>query len=333
MIEQVEVERLDANRYRLIFPFAGQQSVEVHGSLSPEFVTTSGNMVRVVVPEVEIAELPFAPRHYFHIRVDGADTGVVAHRHIPLQGTPNFRDFGGYRTQDGRRVRWGRLYRSGFLSALTESDLDVLKYLNIGLVCDFRSEDERQRRPSRWALSAVPRTELLPLAPGNQAHTLKALLGGSSDPDVRIDDVIGAMESINREFVVDHCGVYGRLLQLVLDEPGAVLIHCAAGKDRTGFGAAVILAALGVSESNIMEDYMLTRRYLHMEREIKGLMRRYELSVPQEVVEPVIEVRPQYLSAAFDLIKADYGDFATYLSEGLGFGESAQRELKARLLI
>lgn len=333
MIEQVLIERLSDNSYRIAVPSAVKgRRIEMVSSLSPDEVAGQPVSATVAVDAVEFSGLTPAARHYFHMLLDGKPAGVAAHRHVPLRGTPNFRDFGGYRTHQGEFVRWGQLYRSGMLSALSLEDMQALGELGIRLVCDFRRDDERQKEPSKWLPDATPHTEHLPLAPGNQAHTLKALLGGSHMPDIRSEDVVAAMEAINREFVVDHCGVYGRLLKLVLEAPGPLLIHCAAGKDRTGFGAAIILKALGVPEDAVMQDYLMTGQYLTLEKELRGLMRRYGITVPETVVEPIIQVRPQYLRAAFDLIDTEYGNFSTYLKEGLNFDESAQQALKAKLL-
>lgn len=331
ILEQVEIERLAADRYRLTFPAGEGGGLEVRSSLSAAVDRGVCAVTPVGAGPLDIAGLPPAPQHFFHIYRGGEQIGIVSHRHIPLEGTPNFRDFGGYVNCDGRFVRWGRLYRSGLLSALTETDLAHFEGLGIGLVCDFRRDDERTREPSRWPPQAPPHVESLPLAPGNQAMTLKNLLRG--DTGLAVPDVVEAMKAINREFVLEHAAVYGRLLRLVLESDKAVLIHCAAGKDRTGFGAAIILAALGVPEAAIMRDYMLTANYFVAHREIEKLAARHSIPVQTEVIEPVVEVRPEYLQAAFDSIRQEYGDIGTYLKAGLGFGADAQAALKSRLLV
>ena len=332
VIEQIQIERLGADSYRVSAPTSISKRLSFSVSMSPDVAETNVPPVFMDRDSIEVSGLPAAPRHYFHVQLDEAPGGVVTHRHVALQGTPNFRDFGGYRTLEGRYVRWGRLYRSGVLSKLTEADQQALLELGIGLVCDFRGEDECQRDPSRWSPQASLRAERLPLSPGNQKNTLSRLIHGNDVSDIAVAHVVAGMEDINRAFVVDHCEVYSRLLNLILEVPAPVLIHCAAGKDRTGFGAAVILAALGVDRSQILHDYALTTRYLLPEVEMERLLRRYNLDLPGELVKPVVEARPQYLQAAFDTIDKTYGDFATYLREGLRIDRSAQSELKARLL-
>jgi protein-tyrosine phosphatase len=150
---------------------------------------------------------------------------------------------------------------------------------------------------------------------------------------VEAADLAEAMVAINREFVLDHAAIYARLLKLILEADQSVLIHCAAGKDRTGFGAAVILSALDVSEEVIMRDYVLTTDYFLVSQEIEKLAKRHSLQLRPEVIAPVFEARPEYLQSAFDSIRREYGDVNRYLAEALGFDASAKAELKARLLI
>jgi len=331
-LDQVEIERLDAGSYRLLLPFAEGRNVEVRSSVSPDPQIAPHSVIQVQGQQIQVEGLPAAPRHYFHLRVDGVESGVATHRHIPFQGTPNFRDFGGYPTVDGRRVRWGQLYRSGVLSRLTAQDLQDLLQLNIGLVCDFRAELERNREPSRLPLEQPPQIELLPLLQGNHGAMLKTVLSDNSQ-EVGVRQMAEAMVEINRDFALSQIPTYSRLLQLAVNARAPMLIHCSAGKDRTGFGAAIILAALGVSESAIMQDYVLTQKYYLAQKEAGHLMRRYELNVDPEIIIPMLEVRPAYLQAAFEGIRAEFGDMETYLRAGLGFSDAARSELAARLLI
>lgn len=331
-LDQIEIKRHDAGSYRLSLPFAEGRNVEVRSSLSQDPSQDSQIVSRAQGQQIDIEGLPAAPRHYFHLRVDGVDSGVAADRHIPFEGTPNFRDFGGYRTADGRRVRWGQLYRSGVLSRLSTQDHQDFLQLNIGLVCDFRAEIERTREPSKLPREKPLQVELLPLLQGNHGAMLKTVLSNNSR-EVGVQQMAEAMMEINRDFALTQTSTYGRLLQLAVNTSAPMLIHCSAGKDRTGFGAALILSALGVPQAEIMRDYILTQKYYLAEKEAGHLMRRYELNVNPEIVMPMLEVRPAYLQAAFDGIQAEFGDMATYLHEALGFDAAAQRELAARLLI
>src|SRR5690606_4323551 len=127
MIEQVLIERLSDSSYRIAMTAAVDgRKVEMVSSLSPDEVAGEPVSATVATDTVELSGLTPAARPYFHVLLDGKPAGVAAHRHVPLQGTSNFRDFGGYRTHQGEFVRWGQLCRSGMLSALSAEDMTAL---------------------------------------------------------------------------------------------------------------------------------------------------------------------------------------------------------------
>lgn len=256
---------------------------------------------------------------------------IDARRHVALEGSPNFRDFGGYPTQDGRQVAWGKLYRSGSLNRLSDADLDLLAKLNIATICDFRHDEECAREPSRWPSLPDARRVRLSLEKGDHAAALKQLL--SEPQTLQAERIASFMVDVNRDFALRQTAVYGDLMRQVLESSGPVLIHCTAGKDRTGFGAAVILSALGVDEADIMRDYLLTGHFLNIEQEIDRMLLRYRLNVPRDIGLAIFGVVPEYLRGALDAVATEYGDFASYLRDGLGLDDSALRELRDRLLI
>lgn len=281
------------------------------------------------VPRARIAGLPPARRHQFRLSDQHGNEVLAMERKLGMQGTPNFRDFGGYRGADGRRVRWGYLFRSGQLSGLTPQDLELLDSLQLDLVCDFRREDEQQSSPSRYPEARQPEVASLPITPGSNtaAFTAGGLdLGG---PQPMFDFMVG----INRDFVESQGPVYARMFREILQRPDArFLVHCAAGKDRTGFAVAIILLALGVPVEQVMQDYMLTQRFFHPQQEVERLRAKYGLeSVPEEAILPMLEVHEAYLERALQAI-ADYGEVETYLEEVLGVGSAEREELRRRYL-
>lgn len=199
-----------------------------------------------------IAGLCPLTRHRFRVSDDSGTVVDVAARGMGLEGADNFRDFGGYPTLSGRSVGWGHFYRSGNLSALSQAAVDYMARLNIDLVCDFRREDEQRRDPSRLPASdRPPRVLSLPITPGSQAS---ALYSDAASLDGR-DAMFAFMVDINSEFVRAQSERFAQMFAAILEQrPRGLIIHCAAGKDRTGFGAALILAALGVSEKLILRD-------------------------------------------------------------------------------
>src|SRR5690606_15468723 len=114
---------------------------------------------------LRVSGLGLGSRHYFRIRDQHGTELLAAERKLGMQGTPNFRDFGGYPTADGRMVKWGYLFRSGQLSSLSDQDVDLLASLELDLICDFRREEEQAGDPSRLPLRNPPRIASLPIIP------------------------------------------------------------------------------------------------------------------------------------------------------------------------
>jgi len=330
--EHFDIERTGSGSYRLSWPRQSAPGLSVHPSASPERAIELPARIDIDATGATIAELPAAPRHFFHVRdAGGGVVAVLTDRHVPLQGARNFRDFGGYATADGRRVRWGMLYRSGQLCALTEADQRQIAALNIRLICDFRRDSERDADPNRLAPEHRPRLENLPIAPGNTANVMMHFAGGEGE--VTEQGVMQTMLEINRDFALAQRPAYRRMFDALLEEDGPLLVHCAVGKDRTGFAAALILAALGVPEDTIVRDYLLTARYLPAEQEVVRFSRKYGVSLPTELMLPLLEARESYLRAALAAIDEHYGGVEAYLREYLELDEPMLAALRARLLI
>jgi protein-tyrosine phosphatase len=185
-------------------------------------------------------------RRYVSVAPSGGGAAIVAaERHVPLEGVFNFRDLGGYPVQDGRRTRWGRVFRSATLHHITDADIEVFRDLEIQVVYDLRSPRERaDRRP-------LPGTRIIDLPvfhPDAPRH----------DP-AKADDPSEYLTLIYRGALEYSAPVFARLLT-GLTEPGALptVFHCTVGKDRTGLAAALLLEVLGVTEDDILDDYELT---------------------------------------------------------------------------
>ena len=333
--EQFELERITAHGYRLRWPArAGARIAAIEAGCTPDALTVSA-AVDNTAGRADLPDLDPAARHFFRVRFDNGAQLVLAERRLALEGSPNFRDFGGYTTVDNRRVRWGLLYRAGHLNKLSDADLAITAALDIGLVCDFRQVEESQRTPNRYAPHHQPRIEPLPIAPGS-ALNIFARFSAAADGDpahrASAEDMVRAMVHINRDLALQQQDAYRRLFALLVEHDSGILIHCAAGKDRTGFGAALILSALGVPEPRLFEDYLLTQKYFPIDREIDIVRKKYDLDLPNAVMRPMLEVRIEYLRAALDAVNATYGSLDAYLREALHVDEHMRRELRGRLL-
>jgi len=274
-------------------------------------------------------------RAYFRLS-RGEATVTVAERRVPLEGVPNFRDLGGYETEDGRHVRWGQLFRSGALADLTEADLEVVDGLGIALVCDLRSDGEVEEDPDPELAAEQLRLAVTDESVDVQAIT-DAVLAGDLDA-ISPDLLLEGMPAIATEFPE----AWRTLLERLADDASRPTnVHCTAGKDRAGWASALVLRALGVPEETVMEDYLLSNDLLAESNEATVAQVRTIVAgvqgVPEDEVDmsnlvALLEVRPEYLQAAFDAVDAEYGDFETYLTEGLGLSEATLSALRDALL-
>lgn len=257
----------------------------------------------------------------------------VRQRHLALDGAPNFRDLGGYETADGRRVKWGQFYRSDDLAALTDDDLEKLEGLGLELVCDFRSESERQAEPDRLPADDPP--EVADLAIGAENFMVKDLRERISSGDLEGLDLRAMMIEGNRQFATTFSPQYAAMFDRITQaENRPALVHCTAGKDRAGFASAMILSVLGVPRETVMADFLLTNHYTQQatERQL-FLIEVFSLfRVDSDALRPLFGVEPAYLEAAFDAIDAQWGDFDTYRREALGLDDAEVEAFRMAVL-
>jgi protein-tyrosine phosphatase len=239
-------------------------------------------------------------------------------RHLDLQGASNFRDLGGYPTSDGRVVRWRQIFRSNHLGHLTAADTGTVRAMGLKSAFDLRGREERMAAARGLEEITV---HPLPIEPTVVA-ALRARLatGALSSADAR-----EIMRESYRSYVRLNTHCFRSLFAHLLQDHAPLVIHCTAGKDRTGFACALVLHALGVPDDIIAEDYLLTNRFYRRDP-ASGT------DLPEDVREAIGSVEASYLAAAFEAIHADFGDLEGYLREGLGLGESERAALKGRYL-
>jgi protein-tyrosine phosphatase len=240
-------------------------------------------------------------------------------RHLNLSGASNFRDLGGYPTKDGRTVRWRQIFRSNHLGHLTGDDAAIVRALGVKSAFDFRGTAERAE-----ALCGLPEITVhsLPVEPTVVA-ALRAI--AATGTPLSTNHAADVMRDSYRSYVQQNTPRYRTLFAHLLQDSAPLVIHCTAGKDRTGFACALILHTLGVSEDVISEDYLLTNRFYRRDPNSGS-------DLPDDVKQVLGSVQTSFLGAAFDAIDADYGDLETYLQKGLGVGGAERAALTARYL-
>jgi protein-tyrosine phosphatase len=295
-----------------------------------EALAEGGTLLAQEGERARLGDLAPAQRHFFRLCDQHGNETVVTERRLGMQGTPNFRDFGGYPSSDGGKVRWGYMFRSGQLNNLTGQDLELMAGLELDIVCDFRQTEEQQREPSRFPAQRSPRVVSLPIIPGSNARFLEEAEQHMGEYDAMYSFMI----DINRDFAEGQTETYARMFREILAvEDARFLVHCAAGKDRTGFAAALVLLALGVSREIVMADYLLTARYFTPEAEMARLQRKYNMDhLDGSAILPMLEVHDVYLGRGLDVIADNYGSIEAYLSQALGVGAAELAELRRRYL-
>jgi protein-tyrosine phosphatase len=240
-------------------------------------------------------------------------------RTLRLQGASNFRDLGGYRGHGGRALRWGRLFRSDHLAGLSVGDKVLLGRMGLERSLDFRGVQER----------AAQAYEL----PGVQQHSLPieptvvqrlqdmAAAGGGLTPERTAD----LMRELYRALVNDQSHRFAEFFEHLLQAQGPLVFHCTAGKDRTGFAAALVLLALGVPREVVLQDYLVTNLVFKQPPVAHGVL-------PAEVLAVLWQVQPDFLHAALDAVDTDHGGVERYLEQRLGLGPAALRTFAERYL-
>jgi protein-tyrosine phosphatase len=240
-------------------------------------------------------------------------------RHFNLAGASNFRDLGGYPGRDGRVVRWRHIFRSNHLGHVTEADIEILRGLGLRSAFDFRGTEERAEAMCGLTEIAV---HSLPIEPTVVA-TLRAR--GANGVPLSSADAVDVMRDSYRNYVRYNTPNFRTLFAHLLEDRAPLVIHCTAGKDRTGFACALILHALGVPDDLIADDYLLTNRFYRRDPSASS-------DLPDEVRQVLGSVEASFLAAAFDAISVDYGDLESYFSDGLGLGARERETLQARYL-
>jgi protein-tyrosine phosphatase len=240
-------------------------------------------------------------------------------RHLNLAGASNFRDLGGYPGKDGRLVRWRQIFRSNHLGHLTEDDAAVLRALGVRSAFDFRGKDERTE-----ALCGVDCIEVhsLPVEPTVVAALRTIRESGTA---LSREHALEVMQDSYRNYVQVNTPRFRALFGHLLEDRAPLVIHCTAGKDRTGFACALILHVLGVANEVISEDYLLTNQFYRRDPSVSS-------DLPEDVRQVLGSVQPPFLAAAFEVIDADYGDLENYLVTGLGLGPTERKALHERYL-
>ncbi len=248
-------------------------------------------------------------------------------RFIEIQGAYNMRDIGGYRTEDGGVIKWRKLLRSGKISRIKESENAKMAAMDIQCICDFRTLAEQEASPDNWYNLEHVRRYPLPIGEGrlDKLDWMKNATKGTGKNS--------HLYQANQMYVLHHAHRFRAFFELLLQERNyPMLYHCTAGKDRTGFATILLLSALGVKKTTIVEDYLLTNEYLN-----KFFWKRMSVVSAKsgfdlEKVKPILIADKMYIQGAFDAIVEHYGTMENFLKEALNLGRTEIQQLKEVLV-
>ena len=252
---------------------------------------------------------------------------------VPVSGTLNFRDVGGYTAEDGRRVKKGLLFRSDELAHLSRSGRKTVAGLDLRRVYDLRSDGERKKKPNRLPEPNSIEPIALPVyfRPLDRRESRDKILSGKVERGHFSELLIEA----NKAFALDFIDQWRELVQsLAAPDALPAVIHCVDGKDRTGFAIAVILRAVGVPKETVMQDYLLSNLFLESRNARYAFLGSMGslFQVRRSEIRALLDVRREYLEAAFTAIDEQYGSFPAYLREALGLDAETIYRLRLALL-
>lgn len=265
-------------------------------------------------------------REYFRLKVDNSYSGIISNRFFNTQKICNFRDIGGYFTQDNEQVRWGRIYRSGDIATPTLEDSEILDSLKIKTVVDFRESMMVMSRPD--VLSENVNYITLPVNVNNFNSDIHSkVLNGK----FLKGDAIIYTQDCYRDIVEKYSEQYAKFFDILCDKNSyPVLFHCGWGKDRTGIAAYFILKALNVNIENIEEDYLLSNTGIDRSSILENAQ-IYPETV-QEAITMLSTSDISYLKYAVSYIRKKHGTVENYMQEELNLTPQKIAALKNIML-
>ncbi|MDR0825041.1 MAG: tyrosine-protein phosphatase [Prevotella sp.] len=310
-----------------LYPDVGNTPVEIFVSdndsvfpADPQIIANSNDYMAMLNNKTDAVE----KRKYFRIKVSGILSDVVSNRFFEMDSIQNFRDIGGYTTSDDKRLRWGKIFRSGSFALMTSRDSLVLNNLGIKTIIDLRSEDVQKRNPDRY----IPVNNIrIPIAySGYNVITQKVMAGRF----LRGDAIIYTQDTY-REMVNNFADRYAAFFDYLCDENNyPVIFHCYLGKDQSGLATFFLLRALGVPMDVIEDDYMASDEAIDRSKLIRNAD-----SLPESIQEAFTMLSRSdlaYLKYGISCIKEKSGSLDDYMLHELKLTPEKERKLRKILL-
>ena len=302
-------------------------NVKIYSSVDPQnFDTENGLIAECPISDenIRIHTNPTIARKYFLLRFDDKYDRIVGTRSQQFNFVQNFRDLGGYKNYDKKRIKWGMLYRSGKIDSLDNESIQRMKNLKIKTLIDFRDSQIFTLPPSSLKLENIIH---MPIS----LYPLDMLEEKINNHEFKRGDACIFMQDLFIDLSKKATTTYKSMFnQLLMPENYPVVLTCSYGKDYTGFAVVLILSAMNIPEETILDDYLLTNQYLD-KRSIDLNLVDFPLDI-QEAVTALMTADEQYLNCAFKYIKRQYGSIQNYLEQELNMTPEKQKRLQEILL-
>lgn len=263
---------------------------------------------------------------YFGVKLNDSVQFVLSNRHLVFDGPINFRDLGGIPTKEGKRTKWGKIFRSDKLSELSDNDLVKIKDLGITTVVDFRTNSEVEEEPDRLPEELGITSFHLAMGDDFGKDQMKEMINQFNGLDsLQIEQKMGELYSqMPMKWPQSYKSYFAELLK---PESTPLLFHCTAGKDRTGMASALLLYSLGVDKNTILKEYELSNFYYAAKA--KKYMKFFKLyGIDPEVGRSLMFNKAIYLETVFNTMAKEYGSVDNYLADALGVDDLAKEKLK-----
>lgn len=329
-ISSISIDRVDENRTKISWNSDPVHSlVSIYQALSTEPTTTRKLLGKTKDNHMIVTDSHNETRNYYLIVPENSAGTWVGERLVTMSGTVNFRDMGGYRSENGKQVKWGCIFRGDSLQRATGADLLLIKQMNIGLIFDFRRHEEVLKGPDRFPENHPLEYQHHPISHGefNFISALEKLKKNELDM-IREETIIQGYIKNTENFAV----IWGKIIKrLAMSDCPPLFFHCTAGKDRTGICAALILSALQVPRKTIMSDYLLSNDY------IKGVWAKFKKMIAEQGVNPEkmkpFFSAPEYaMTALLDHLEKTYGSTIDFLTTQADLSLEIIEEARERLL-
>ncbi len=264
-------------------------------------------------------------REFYILKTSSALSGIISNRIIEMHNIKNFRDIGGYFNTENKQLKWGKIYRSGDLSSATLYDQERIRRLGINTIIDFRSEKAAKKYPILVHPSI--RKITLPIV----LMDLEKLDELMNDETFTRADAIRYVQDSYIGIIENYKEEYAQMFDILTDENNyPILLTGSLGKDRVGLAAFFILYALGVSEAEIINDYMLSSQTIDILSIVENAQKMPEYM--QEAVTALLSVNTAYLNYAVNYIKQKYNTVDNYLEKELKLSSGKKSILRKQML-